>query len=111
MKKQMMSIILTGSLLSISALCLADSGPAEMDLKAKYAIEGKKAAVVFPHKLHQEKLDCVKCHDSDQGGALTVKAEFMTGMKNDFHKKICWPCHVEMKVPKGKSCSTCHKKK
>jgi hypothetical protein len=31
-------------------------------------------------------------------------------MGNDFHKKFCWPCHTEMKVPNGRSCNTCHKK-
>ena len=109
MKKHLKTVFLTGSLLSVAALCLA-GGPAEMDLKARYSVEGKKAAVIFPHSLHQEKLDCVKCHASAAGGALSIKPEVMTGMANDFHKKICWPCHVEMKVPKGKSCKTCHKK-
>jgi Cytochrome c7 and related cytochrome c len=73
-------------------------------------VEGKKKAVVFAHHKHQEKLECVKCHkDAKGGGPLVVDIVKLTTRKNDFHKKLCWPCHVEMKVPKGKSCKTCHR--
>ncbi len=102
------SAALAALLFSASGLA---SGPETIDLKARHHIEGKKPAVVFPHKLHQEKLECTKCHGSPEGGALKVEIKKVKGMGNDFHKKFCWPCHVEMKVPKGKSCSTCHKKK
>jgi cytochrome c553 len=112
-----MKHLVSGLLLAVATLVFpfmaaADNGPAEIDLKAKHSIEGKKAAVIFPHAKHQEKLgDCTKCHKEATGGALNVEIVNLTGNKNDFHQKLCQPCHVEMQVPKGKSCSTCHKKK
>ena len=102
---------LATGILAVSSLCLAGNGPETMNLKDRFAVEGKKPAVIFPHRAHQEKLACTKCHDSGQGGHLSIVPQNKKGMKNDFHKKICWPCHVEMKVPKGKSCKTCHRKK
>ncbi len=92
-----------------SSLAVADKGPETVDLKAAYKVEGKKKAVIFPHHKHQEKLECSKCHQATNGGGpLVVDIVKLTTSKNDFHKKFCWPCHVEMKVPKGKSCKTCH---
>ena len=94
-----------------TAMALAN-GPETIDLKEKFKVEGKKKAVIFPHRKHQASLPCSACHqDPKGGGMLIVKLENMTGSGNDFHKKLCWPCHIEMKVPKGKSCSTCHNKK
>ena len=112
MNRIMSGVLVALAMLIIPMLAAADNGPAEIDLKAKYSIEGKKAAVVFPHAKHQEKLgDCAKCHEKADGGPLNVAIEKLTTSKNDFHVKFCFPCHVEMKVPKGKSCSTCHPKK
>lgn len=105
------SLGLAVGVVSIATLALASAGPESMDLKELFHVEGKKEAVVFPHWKHQEKLACTKCHDSDQGGKLSITPQNLAGSANDFHKKICWPCHVEMKVPKGKTCSTCHAKK
>jgi len=87
----------------------AENGPATINLKEKFNVEGSKKAVIFPHRMHQEKLACTKCHPTDKGGPLKVEIKKTKGFGNDFHKNFCWPCHVEMKVPKGKSCGTCHK--
>ena len=101
----------TIALISLPLLASADDmGPETMDLKERFKVEGKKQAVIFPHRQHQSKLECIKCHESPQGGGkLNVEIVNMKGARNDFHTKLCWPCHKEMKVPKGRSCSTCHK--
>ncbi len=88
----------------------SETGPAEIDLKARFHIEGKKEAVIFPHATHQKTLECISCHADPKGGKLKVAIVNISGSGNDFHKKLCWPCHEEKQVPKGKSCSTCHKK-
>ena len=110
MKKQIVCLMAAGIMAGVSAVAMASGAPETINLMEKYGIKGKKPAVIFPHKLHQEKNKCTDCHTSDKGGALKVKIEKTTGMSNDFHKKFCWPCHVEKKVPKGKACGTCHKK-
>ncbi|MBU0679847.1 MAG: cytochrome C [Proteobacteria bacterium] len=93
-----------------SLVMSSEVGPETIDMKAEFKVEGAKQAVIFPHRQHQAKLACGKCHQSPQGGDdLIVEFVNKTGSGNDFHKKFCWPCHVEMEVPKGKSCSTCHK--
>ena len=86
-------------------------GPEVMNLKERFSVEGKKHAVEFPHAKHQLKLQCTECHKSPAGGKGTLHwgIEKKTGFANDFHKKICWPCHAKRNVPKGKSCKTCHK--
>lgn len=91
-------------------LYATDNGPAEMDLKERFQVEGRKSSVIFPHHQHQAKLSCEKCHkDPAGGGDLVVEIINKTGTSNDFHKKFCWPCHKEMSVLKGTTCSTCHK--
>ncbi|MBC8318274.1 MAG: cytochrome C [Desulfobulbaceae bacterium] len=101
------------ALLAFSALPFSasadDMGPETMDLKERFKVEGKKKAVIFPHRQHQASLECVKCHVSPQGGGnLNVEIANLKGTRNDFHTKFCWPCHQEMNVPKGRSCNTCH---
>ena len=87
-----------------------NGGPDTIDLKEAFAVEGKKKTVIFPHKQHQQKFPCESCHVSSAGGdGMRVELQKKSGFKNDFHTKLCWPCHVEKKVPMGKSCSTCHK--
>lgn len=109
MKKVTIATCCLFILTSTATWTLADQGPETIDLKAAYKIEGKKKAVLFPHHKHQEKLECGKCHkDAKGGGPLVVEIVKLDTTKNDFHKKFCWPCHTEMKVPKGKSCKTCH---
>lgn len=72
-------------------------------------MEGKKRAVISPHYKHQKKLECAKCHkDTNGSGPLVVNIVKLTTSSNGYHKKFCWPYHVEMKVLKGKSCKTCH---
>jgi Cytochrome c7 and related cytochrome c len=109
MKKITIFFWVTVILVSTVSWAIADQGPETIDLKARYKVEGKKKAVIFPHHKHQEKLECVQCHkDAKGGGPLNVDIVKLTTSKNDFHKKFCWPCHKEMNVPKGKSCKTCH---
>lgn len=99
-------VVVFGSAIS---LAVAGQGPETMNLKELFQVEGKKDAVIFPHHRHQEKLACAKCHkDVNGGGPLVVDIVKRDGISNDFHKKFCWPCHVELKVPKGKTCTTCH---
>ena len=109
-KRSLLSALICGMLVLPFVASASDNGPEIIDLKEKFKVEGRKKAVKFPHRTHQAKLACVKCHkDPNGGGALTVEIVNLTGNKNDFHKKFCWPCHMEMKVPRGKSCSNCHK--
>ena len=112
MKKTNIVLILVALLsLPMTAAADQDKGPETMDLKERFKVEGKKSAVIFPHRQHQEKLnqECTKCHvDPKGGGKLKFELVNLTGPKNDFHTKFCWPCHQEMSVPKGKSCKTCH---
>ncbi len=97
------------ALLTSSAALAANNGPTTINLKEAFTVEGKKKAVIFPHQQHQGKFSCDSCHTSKEGGdAMRVELTKKDGYKNDFHKKLCWPCHIEQKVPKGKSCSTCH---
>jgi len=97
--------------IAFAVYCFAGSGPERINLKEAFDVKGKKDAVIFPHHTHQENLDCINCHvDPEQGGSLKVTFVKRKGSSNDFHKKFCWPCHVKMEVPKGKRCSTCHKK-
>ena len=110
MNKKMISFLAASAFLSMSSLGFCGNGPETINLKEKFSVKGNKPAVIFPHRMHQGKLGCTNCHPTDKGGPLKVKIEKTTGIGNDFHKKFCWPCHVEKKVPKGKSCSTCHKK-
>lgn len=87
----------------------AGAGPEVINVKETFDITGKKKAAMLPHHKHQAKVACASCHISSSGGG-SVKFDIVkkSGVANDFHKKWCWPCHEEMKVPKGKSCSTCH---
>ncbi len=97
--------------LTSATVAFAAQGPESIDLKEAFQVQGNKEAVIFPHHQHQAVLDCAKCHkDEAGGGELVVTFENLTGSRNDFHTKFCWPCHKEEKVLKGTSCSTCHKK-
>lgn len=108
---------------SVALVAVAASGPESINLAESWGLEVKKKAVVFPHALHQEKNECTECHATAEGGALkNIKGESIDpkaliasgdlkkgGTKNPIHDDFCWECHKEKKVPKGKSCSTCHK--
>ena len=108
-KGTIIALMAAAVMAAMPVAAMAAAGPETINLKEKFNVEGNKKAVIFPHHLHQEKLACTKCHPSDKGGPLKVEIKKTTGFGNDFHKQFCWPCHVEMKVPKGKSCGTCHK--
>lgn len=112
--KKLFIFCLAGAVCCLAAPSYAgdDHGPEAMNLKERFDVHGSKKAVIFPHRLHQQKLDnhCEKCHISPEGGgSLIVEFVKKDGIGNDFHKKFCWDCHVKLNVPKGKACSTCHK--
>jgi len=94
----------------------------------------KKAAVVFPHKAHAEKLECKTCHhaqaDLKAGAATEVqtcgschvnpekaetpKCSEMSATKNPFHL-TCVNCHKEEVAKNAASkaptkCDQCHPK-
>lgn len=110
MKKTITVVAAAGIMALMPVVAMASAGPATINLKEKFKVAGSKKAVIFPHHLHQSKMACTACHPTESGGPLKVEIKKTTGFGNDFHKKLCWPCHVEKKVPKGKSCNTCHKK-
>jgi len=88
-----------------------NNGPAEINMKTTFKVEGSKEAVIFPHHEHQNNLDCSNCHlDIEKNSDLKIKLTKFNGYSNDFHKKFCWPCHEKLEVPQGKKCSTCHVK-
>ncbi len=105
----MLAFVCIISTLHVSA---SAHGPEKINLQTRFDIDGFMAPVIFPHAKHQARLECVKCHISpDGGGKLKVDFVNKNGTGNDFHKKFCWPCHKKMDIPKGTSCSTCHKKR
>ena len=86
-----------------------DKGPETMNLKERYAIEGNMPPVIFTHRKHQQKLKCKECHeDPEGGGKLRFEIKRKISVSNDFHTKACWPCHRQMNIPNGTSCSYCH---
>jgi nitrate/TMAO reductase-like tetraheme cytochrome c subunit len=78
-----------------------------IDLAEKYVPAPTKAAVVFPHFEHAERLACATCHADPEAGSLKFVPGEVKGMKNAFHDQLCIKCHTEMRVPK--TCATCHK--
>ncbi|MGE4318191.1 MAG: cytochrome c3 family protein [Deferribacterales bacterium] len=102
----------------------ANNGPATIDLAKEWGLQTSKKPVQFPHAVHQSKNQCTDCHVKAEGGALKsvktgapldpkalVAAGTLKkgGMKNAIHDEFCWECHVQKKVPQGKSCTKCHK--
>jgi hypothetical protein len=109
---------------SMSLVAIAAAGPEKINLATTWGLETKKSAVEFPHAFHQTKNQCTECHMTAEGGALksiktgqAIDPKAMVasgalkpgGTKNAIHDEFCWQCHVTKKVPKGKSCTTCHK--
>ncbi|MBU0729544.1 MAG: cytochrome c family protein [Proteobacteria bacterium] len=84
-------------------------GPETINLKEKYSIQGKKKPVIFDHKAHQQKLECIKCHTDEKGSKLLFEINKIDTISNDFHRAVCWQCHKTMKVAIGKDCNACHK--
>lgn len=110
--KHLFARFFVGSGLVVMSLAVAyAANPAQIDLKAAFGVQGSKQAVIFNHAKHQASNACTDCHSGPAGGKGTLKVVIETkeGMANDFHKKLCWPCHEEKKVAQGKTCNTCHK--
>jgi len=88
---------------------LMEIAPEEINLAEQHGIKSTKKAVIFKHKEHAERLACGECHSNPEEGKLKFEITNLSGTNNDFHKQLCFPCHKENKVPKGTSCTTCHK--
>lgn len=86
--------------------------PAQVNLKDKFAPNGKQAAVVFDHQGHITKgLQCTECHTS----SIPELKDQNTGKKLDtsnafaaFHNNFCWACHKKKGGP-TQPCTVCHK--
>ena len=79
----------------------SNAGPAEMVLKTE---AGKKPAT-FPHKAHQDLMDCATCHHTK--AADGKQGPYVAGQEGK-----CLSCHVakdEFKKKAHKSCKGCHK--
>jgi uncharacterized protein YbbC (DUF1343 family) len=119
MKKLLVMFVMFSFLFAVAAVAQQNTGAETIDLKANWKVEGKKEAVIFDHKLHQTKTDdkgvvlnkCNDCHATEAGGKLEIPVAEIKGNndKNAAHAN-CWPCHIEKKVPSGKTCTKCHKK-
>jgi len=113
----MRKLIAVVVIICAAALVAYAAGPAKIDLGKWVDGKAKKKAVQFPHDVHQAKNQCTDCHMTAEGGALKNQKtgkEFKPMVKggktsNDVHKEFCWDCHKKKSVPKGKSCSKCHK--
>lgn len=109
MKKMLVAAVGCLLVLGSHSLSFGASGPEFINIKEVFEVEGHKKDVMLPHHKHQAKVPCASCHISiTGGGSVKFDLNHKKGVGNDFHKKWCWPCHVEKKVPKGKSCATCH---
>lgn len=121
MKKIFVAVLVV---FAFALVAFAATGPETINLAEKWGLTPKKAAVVFPHAIHQKNNQCTDCHLSAEGGAikdiktgaaLDPKALVASGdlkagkTKHVIHDDFCWECHVKKNVPKGKSCNTCHK--
>lgn len=110
MKVHLTSMLLLVAVTALPASALAEGAGSEfINMKERFNVEGKKKAVIFTHWKHQEKTTCLQCHQTKEGEGLLAEINRKAGVENDFHQKICWPCHMEMNVPEVKSCRNCHK--
>ena len=103
---------------------LSSNGPAEMILKTSQA----RKPAYFPHKTHQDKYTCGRCHHGkDSSGRLvkyTAKTDVYkcaachnTDMANEelnsfklIGHKLCRDCHRKNQDITSAKCSTCHRK-
>ena len=77
-----------------------NAGPAEIVMKTS---AGKKPAN-FPHKAHQDMMECATCHHTDDGGK---QGPYVAGKEAK-----CQSCHTDDKDFKKKAhanCKGCHK--
>jgi len=103
---------------------VSSNGPAEMVLKTSQA----KKPAYFPHKTHQDKYVCGRCHHSkDSSGRLVryneetniykcaachnddMPNEQLNGFQLIGHK-LCRECHRKNQDITSAKCSTCHRK-
>lgn len=124
-----------------SATCFAatDTGPADITIVGSKSKKPKPA--VFPHKAHQERLECAECHHGMADGKQVAYTEGMEiGKCESCHNKDvlagkksgklkldtikgaghgnCLACHkklakenADLKAKKINKCATCHPKK
>ena len=92
-----------------AGISAANSGPAEMVLKTAKA----KKPATFPHKKHQDMLECAQCHH-------TKNADGTQGAYVAGEEKKCESCHNKTDMTNAKlnsfknaahaNCKACHKK-
>jgi hypothetical protein len=85
--------------------------PAQINLKDKFAPQGKMAAVTFDHQAHVAKgLKCPDCHTTPpQLKNITTNAQLDTSNPQQaFHNNFCFACHTKQGV-KTSPCNICHK--
>jgi len=104
-------ILMIGSLFLFSIVYAMNKGQEQITLDG-----GKRGAVSFPHRLHQNKLadDCNACHQlfpQKSGIIKQMKAEKKLDSKQVMNKH-CIKCHKELRrknKPHGPtSCRQCH---
>ena len=123
MKLALVSALVFGlAMLTAGIATATDAGPADITLKTAAA----KKPAPFPHKKHQDMLECAKCHHNAEGkyveGAVgkcaschnkDIANEKLNSFKKAAHKK-CKGCHKAMKKEGKKAptkCTGCHPKK
>ena len=90
-------VVAVGATISVAG----NAGPADMVLKTS---AGKKPAK-FPHKAHQDMMECAKCHH-------TKNADGSQGPYAAGQEAKCESCHASPKDYKDvahKNCKGCHK--
>jgi len=140
LKKILACSVVTLFVLVSSASCFAsDAGPADITMVGEKSKKPKPA--IFPHKAHQDKLECGECHHGMADGKQVAYAEGqevakceschnkevlagkkMGKLKLDTIKGAghgnCLACHKklakenpELKAKKIDKCAACHPKK
>ena len=101
-KKILLCVAAVAFVFSIAAgISVANTGPAEIVLKTS---AGKKPAN-FPHKAHQDLMECAKCHHSK--AADGKQGPYVAGQEGK-----CESCHAspkDFKTVAHKNCKGCHK--
>ena len=98
-----------------------------INLNSKAFIKHKRPVVVFPHLMHEDKIDCSRCHHDydkygvniDEDGKSCSECHNVpakdnpVSLANAFHRK-CKGCHESINAKEKTNlpimCGQCHKK-
>ncbi|SFM40468.1 cytochrome c3 family protein [Thermodesulforhabdus norvegica] len=116
--------------ITISAIMLMTPSAAlkaqdeQMQLKHDALAPHRRSVVTFPHALHEEKIDCIRCHHDFNEYGVNVGSEGeacgschgnkagLPGLREAFHGQ-CIECHRKLlrkKLPTGPVlCADCHR--